>query len=165
MALGGRGLPRRGCASCHRATLPHKKYRVASEALDAEPVDYLADVTDKTIRQHGHRLTTLRANATKATVQCKSPRANWYRFGMRTSTSPSCNGPKPCTVNSPTYVMSSKLSRTLTDLRHFQNSTTDGRGTYGRRIRVVSRRCDFLNGVADTRHTGRSAGGMATPQA
>jgi|SRR5450759_3343334 len=63
MALGGRGLPRRGCASCHRATLPHKKYRVASEALDAEPVDYLADVTDKTIRQHGHRLTTLRANA------------------------------------------------------------------------------------------------------
>jgi uncharacterized protein YndB with AHSA1/START domain len=53
----------------------------------------------------------------------------------------------------------------LTDLRRVQISTTDGRGTYGCRIRVVSRRSNCLDGVAAARPTGRSAGGMATPPA
>jgi hypothetical protein len=54
---------------------------------------------------------------------------------------------------------------TLTDLRQFQKSTTDGRGTYECRFCVVSRRSNFLNDGADGSHARRSAGGMATPQA
>jgi hypothetical protein len=53
----------------------------------------------------------------------------------------------------------------LTDLRHFQKSTTDGRRTYGRGVCVVTRRSIFLDEAAAARHAGRSAGGIATPHA
>ncbi len=41
----------------------------------------------------------------------------------------------------------------------------DGRGTYGRRFGVVSRRSIFLDDAELAVYAGRSAGGMATPHA
>ena len=75
------------------------------------------------------------------------------------------SGTRTWTYGGPGNPFSCSSGVSQADLRQFQKSTTGGRGTYGRRFCVVSRRSIVLDHGERARYAGRNAGGMATPHA